>query len=147
MCLLVKKNWTVETAKEDLVFYKVAIAIDNNRGKTSCMSYFMRYPIELGVTYTEPVSKFKVNSYRKNILSLNRIHFVDKGGFYMFTNLSDARAFFALRNGYDTKTEFGDYNPYGIVLKAIVPKGTQFIRGTCMNMESICAKSVRYEKF
>ena len=129
MCLLVNPCTEVETAQEDLTFYKLAWYRYSANGK-EYLTFFRNNYICLGTTYVEEDKPFKLYpSYTPD-----KRNEINEGAFHLFENAEDARRF--IRFSTD------------VVLKAIVPKGTKFIRGTfraCKDYPSIATKSVRYE--
>ena len=129
MCLLVNPHTKVETAEEDLVFYKLAWKILNPDG-FKYYSYFRNADIELGKTYSDNDTLFRVypslpGGYQG----------VFEGAYHLFVNEEDVR-------------DYSDRDK-DVILKAVVPKGTRFMRGDFGTRgrayPCVATKSVRYE--
>jgi len=139
MCTLVKKNYKVEEAQEDLVFYKHVIGCVTRKRQTYFRTPFRYFDIVPGKTYNESglYEDPKFSRYS------NAYYEFGKGYFHLYENLEDAKQ---CTGGVICAfhKDFPD-EPFSVVLKAIVPKGTKFVRGNFCGSDSILTTSVRYE--
>ena len=135
MCLLTNDK-KVLTAEKDLTFYKV-VKLDKN-GKY--FSLFMYDRITIGKLKKQKyINGFRFIQNAYNVFDYR----IEAGGYHLFTNLNFAK-------------EYADGESWGgvrrtKVIKAIVPKGTKYVKGvynTCFhgNVESVVAKMVIYEE-
>ena len=136
MCTLVKNDFKVEVAQEDLVFYKHAIGYATRKRETYFRTPFRYFDIVPGETYTE-IGLFEPHNYSAKGFEFG------KGWFHLYKDLEIAKEC----AGGVISSYHKDYpnEPFSVVMKAIVPKGTEFIRGTFCGLDSILTKCVRYE--
>ena len=135
MCLTVG-NLKIEEAQEDLTFYKIVLGREMPDGEMAFTTLYRDYHIKLGETYTED-GDFEVK--------YDKIH---GGCFHLYERLEAPQRMCGIKNGYDTRWQcLSKSQCFFVILKAVVPKGTKFVRGTFSGDRSVVAKSVRYELF
>ena len=146
MCLTVTEKKTL-VSEVDLTFYKVVYRTPKYMkpwGETvySIRSIFRGFHIDLGVTYVCPTSGFEYEAERKS--AQGDLWSVERGGFHLFCNYGDASDFARRFSAKDDVME---------VIRAIIPKGTEYIEGlfavdayNYKYVPSVCTKKVRYEE-
>lgn len=118
MCLITKHPAQVQTAKEDIVVYKLVEELKNSLNSSITSLYGPFQWIKYGIVENLP---FSVREDDKFHIELNSCDLeedcVTKGGFHTFKNLQDA-----IVCNKRWKSEFAIY-------KCIIPRGTQYIEG------------------
>ena len=141
MCLSVGWIHPTYTANRDLTFYKVVF---RNRYygsdkyvypevKTDYVTPYRLSPVTLGETYEEEGNRFRFNSAR--LPKIGKSYSVHGGGFHLYCEKKEA----------DEAARHLSFGREATVLKAIVPKGTKYVRGVYDEKKCVIAKSVRYE--
>ena len=149
MCLTLSQKPVVKTTQKDRTFYKVLIEydeptkyyVDGGKLLSEDTSYLItphRWDkATLGVLNcqkdTEIFPYVHGRAYDEDYYSIN------EGGFHLYTRKKDA-----LQDVKDRR--FFLRNCHAIVVKAVVPKGTKYVRGDYGRNPSVCVKKVRYEK-
>lgn len=144
MCL-VATDWEVKELPEETTFYKVLVCHENTGSYFSPHQYMS---IKFGVDYESPEDTdfdiiTPVEHYER---------YVDGGCYHLFVHSDDAyrHAVYLM----EKDNWFGNYqSPFACndncsyhVVKAIVPKGTKYIKGCYGADDAICVRKVRYEK-
>ena len=124
-------------AEEDLVFYKLLDVSEDIFGYKYYYSYYRMSPVVLGEVYRD---KYKHFGFRKRIDLGKNLYEVNAGGYHLFKKFEDA----------DRVNKRHGSN--GIIVKAIVPKGTRYVEGIFdygnqdTEANSVVVKVVKYEK-
>lgn len=145
MCL-VAIDWEVKELPAEATFYKVLVCHDNTG---SYFSPHQHMPIKFGVDYEIPEdTDFDI------VTPVTRCErYVDGGCYHLFVHSDDAyrHVAYLMENdnywfyNYQSLSACNDNCSYHVV-KAIVPKGTKYIKGHYGVDEAICVRKVRYEK-
>ena len=126
MCLAVKNNTKIETAKEDIICYKV-FKIVYHSGGFMFLSYYRGVQYSFNVLYTLENSSLEIDSTESGL--------VVEEGFHSFVSQASAQRFLNENNGY-----FG--SPSAIIFKCKIPKGAKFVRGIFSASEWSSYKSI-----
>ena len=147
MCL-VATDWEVKELPEETTFYKVLVCHENIGSYFSPHEYM---PIEFGVDYEIPEdTDFDIIAPVTPGECCDK--YVEGGCYHLFVHSDDAyRDAQFLTEGcmwlYTSPDSNKGEKKYTYrVVKAIVPKGTKYIKGTYGRDEAICVRKVRYEK-
>lgn len=142
---IIKEQAIVHTATEDIIVYKVAIDRVNRY-----ISYYEKYSY---MRYSEMRAKY----FDDTIDAIRRFYEMEAEkidlhyGFHSFVKLEDARHFFDNETdeikGGSRQHSYYYANPKLIVLKFVVPAGSQYIRGTFTyfdNYENILSEKLKF---
>lgn len=117
MCLTIKKNQGILTAKKDIICYKL---VEDGFDSGSLTTPYHYYPIVLGETYTSNIVR-EHNSINEGIHSYVKLGYA----------LRYLRAWRATMH----------------IIKCIIPKGSRYIRGTFdHDDEAIASDTIVYTK-
>lgn len=120
MCL-VCDNLKFKTAEEDIECYKVVIKTDEN----SYITPYQRFLCTLNEHY---INKHEVDDYKES----KNAYYVYGGVFHSFQKLSDAYLeMLWFKNKDAVQYSMGKY---AVVIKCIIPKGTEYIEGNFGNI-------------
>ena len=122
MCL-VCDNLKFKTAEEDIECYKVVIKIDEN----SYITPYQRFLCSLNEHY---INKHEIDNYQEN----KNTYYVYGGVYHSFQKLSDAyfeMLWFQTINNCPPQYDMGKKS---VVVKCIIPKGTEYIEGNFNNL-------------
>lgn len=117
MCLIVKNNQRILTAKKDIICYKLVEDLEDNGDLRTPFQY---RSIVLGETYTSNIVRTYDGSIEKAIHS--------------YVKLKDAKEYLL----YWVATAH--------VVKCIIPKGSKYIRGIFGSDKSIASDTIVYTK-
>lgn len=144
MCLSVGWIHPTYTANRDLTFYKVVFRNRVHRydgtwkyyypeAKSEYVTPYRLSPVTLGETYEEEGIRFRFDSVR--LPKIGKSYSVHGGGFHLYCDKEDA----------DVASRRLSFGRDAVVLKAIVPKGTKYVKGVYDEKKCVIAKAVRYE--
>ena len=132
MCLCISKKAEFEKAKKDIVFYKV-LEREKNEKFPFIHTYktpYMGVEVKLRKRYDE-----NEDAETKELFFSD---YIEKGVIHLFAN-------------YDNAVDRADRTRNGCVVKAVIPKGSEYIKGYFYpaigySVPSIGAKSVIYKR-
>ncbi len=111
MCLYLRKNYRIQTAKKDIPCYKVIY----KRGEKEYLSVFQMHKVSLGKEYsTDPI----------RAINKSNIRTVEKA-FHSFASKKDAIIFSRKLKWTNPVTTIKV-----LVIETIIPKGTKYYEGT-----------------
>ena len=135
MCLIVDRKIEKVKPKKSLFtrsYYKVLYyGLDPYDGKKHFMTPYYSMWVSLGNEYEIP----KDSEWEMTSLSVGKrmITVVDGGCFHLFRTKKGA------------EDEYNAIGSGGVIVKAVVPAGTEYIKGEYCGNKSICVRKVRYE--
>lgn len=130
MCLTVRDNTKIETAKEDIICYKVfKIEVEDYSERFGLVSFYQGMKYSLNVLYTleKPLK----------IIDIPWAYPIVEEGFHSFVSQESAQMFLNVR----------EYVRRPVICKCKIPKGAKFVRGMFSpdewsSYESICSDQI-----
>ena len=121
-----------EKATEDLVFYKVLLKVNYHQENEFYVSPVFGVKAPIGELLSQPKQdEFEYDVRKNGVIEING------GGFHLFTTKEDAIEWMEYTGLMNMTKDF-------VVAKAVVPKGTLYVKGTFFHRDSVIAKNVMY---